>query len=72
MSSRGYESYTIGFPREGLWKVRLNSDWDGYSPDFGNYFSYDTTAQTSAKDGMPASGNVGVGPYTVVVLSQDS
>jgi 1,4-alpha-glucan branching enzyme len=71
MSSRGYDSYTVGFPREGLWKVRLNSDWDGYSPDFGNYFSYDTTAQTGAKDGMPSSGNVGVGPYTIVVLSQD-
>jgi 1,4-alpha-glucan branching enzyme len=72
MSSRGYDSYTIGFPRKGVWKIRLNSDWDGYSPDFSNYFSYDTTAQTGAKDGMPSNGNVGVGPYTIVVLSQDN
>jgi 1,4-alpha-glucan branching enzyme len=44
MANRGYQSYTIGFPRHGLWKVRFNNDWDGYSKDFGNHFSYDTSA----------------------------
>jgi 1,4-alpha-glucan branching enzyme len=71
MADRAYESYTIGFPREGLWKVRFNSDWNGYSPDFGNHPSYDTLAQAQGRDGMPYSGSVGIGPYTIIIFSQD-
>ena len=70
-ANQGYGSYTIGFPRGGLWRVRFNSDWSGYSADFGNWFSYDTEAAGAGCDGMPFSGNVGLGPYTAIVLSQD-
>jgi hypothetical protein len=70
-ANRAYESYTIGLPRGGVWRVRFNSDWEGYSPDFGNHFSYDTTATPGAKDGFAFHGNVGLGPYSVVILSQD-
>jgi 1,4-alpha-glucan branching enzyme len=69
ISNRSYDSYNIGFPREGLWKVRFNSDWQGYSADIGNQFSYDTYAQPLAKDGMPYSANIGIGPYSVIILS---
>ena len=68
--NRGYSNYSIGFPRTGSWRVRFNSDWDGYSPDFGNHSSYDTFAHWGEKDHMPCHGNVGVGPYTAVILSQ--
>jgi 1,4-alpha-glucan branching enzyme len=68
--SRGYASYTIGFPRLGTWHVRFNSDWSGYSPDFGNHHSYDTTAGWGSRDNMPCAGNVGLGPYTAIILSQ--
>jgi len=71
LSARGYDSYTIGFPRSGIWKVRLNSDWNGYSPDFGNHLCYDTTAQPGSLDGMPCNGNVGLGAYTIAIFSQD-
>ncbi|MBI4488445.1 MAG: alpha amylase C-terminal domain-containing protein, partial [Deltaproteobacteria bacterium] len=71
MANRGYDSYTIGFPREGLWKVRFNSDWHGYSPDFGNHPSYHTYAHAGSKDSTACNGNVGIGPYSVIVLSQD-
>jgi 1,4-alpha-glucan branching enzyme len=71
MANRGYGSYHIGFPREGFWRVRFNSDWTGYDPSFGNHFSYDTVASQGAKDGMPCNGNVGIGPYSVIILSQD-
>jgi 1,4-alpha-glucan branching enzyme len=70
LANRSYDSYSIGFPREGLWKVRFNSDWNGYSPDFGNQLSYDTTAAQPGADNMPFSGNVGIGPYTAITLSQ--
>lgn len=72
-SNRGYSSYTIGFPRPGSWHVRFNSDWQGYSPDFGNFPGYDTTAGNAPwgnTDGLGFAGNVGLGPYTALILSQ--
>ena len=68
--NRGYSNYTIGFPRPGRWYVRFNSDWSGYSPDFANHPSYDTTADRGRQDDMPCRGDVGFGPYTAVILSQ--
>ncbi|MCB9865748.1 MAG: alpha amylase C-terminal domain-containing protein [Phycisphaerales bacterium] len=70
-SGSGFSSYNIGFPRSGTWKVRFNSDWNGYDSSFGNYNSYNTTAVSGAKDGMSYNANIGIGPYTVIVLSQD-
>jgi len=71
-ANRSYDSYTIGMPRAGRWLVRFNSDWQGYSPDFGNYLGYHTMAETGARDNMPFHANVGIGPYSVLILSQDN
>jgi 1,4-alpha-glucan branching enzyme len=70
MANQSYDSYSIGLPRDGLWKVRFNSDWNGYSGDFGSHFSYDITASQPGTDGMAYSGNVGIGPYTAIIFSQ--
>lgn len=70
-SSTGYSSYNIGFPSGGTWKVRFNSDSSGYDSSFGNWTSNNVTAYSGAKDGMSYNGNVGVGPYTVIILSKD-
>ena len=59
-------------PRAGQWRVRLNSDWQGYSADFGNQMGYDTTAGGGPVDNMPYQANVGIGPYSVLILSQDN
>jgi 1,4-alpha-glucan branching enzyme len=69
-ANRSYDSYTLGFPCAGEWKVRFNSDWQGYSEDFGNQAGYDTLAGGSPKDDMPYQANIGIGPYSVIVLSQ--
>jgi 1,4-alpha-glucan branching enzyme len=71
MSNRSYDSYTIGFPHEGRWNVRFNSDWNGYSEDFGNHAGYDTVGFSGGRDGMPCSGNIGIGPYSALILSQN-
>ncbi|HYD00764.1 MAG TPA: alpha-amylase family glycosyl hydrolase [Phycisphaerales bacterium] len=71
-ANTSYASYNLGFPRGGTWKVRFNSDWNGYSGDFANTNSYDTTANAGAKDGLNYNGNVGIGPYTLIILSQDN
>jgi len=68
--NQAYTSYTIGFPRPGSWHVRFNSDWQGYSPAFGNHHSYDTTADWGGWQDMPCHGNIGLGPYSAIILSQ--
>jgi 1,4-alpha-glucan branching enzyme len=70
-ANRSYDNYALGFPRPGLWRVRFNSDWQGYSPDYGNKLGYDTVAGTGSRDGMPFQANIGLGPYSVLILSQD-
>jgi 1,4-alpha-glucan branching enzyme len=71
-ANRAYDSYTLGFPRAGGWRVRFNSDWQGYSPDFDNQSGYDTSARDGARDGMQFHANVGIWPYSVLILSQDT
>ena len=70
-ANRRYDSYSLGFPRSGMWRVRFNSDWQGYSPDYGNILGYDTLSGGGTQDGMPFHANVGIGPYSVIILSQD-
>ncbi len=72
MSVRSYDSYTIGFPHDGKWNVRFNSDWNGYSDDFGNYLGYDSVAYRNEKDGMAYSANIGIGPYSALIISQNN
>ena len=71
-ADRSYPSYTLGMPRAGLWRVRFNSDWQGYSEDFGNHPGFDTTADAGPRDNMPFHATVGIGPYSVLILSQDN
>jgi 1,4-alpha-glucan branching enzyme len=71
-ADRSYDSYTLGMPRAGRWRVRFNSDWQGYSPDFGNHMGYDAFAGNGPRDNMPFQANVGIGPYSVLILSQDN
>jgi 1,4-alpha-glucan branching enzyme len=67
---QGFTNYNIGMPRAGRWRVRFNSDWNGYDLGFGNWNSYDANAVSGAKDGLPYNANVGVGPYSIIILSQ--
>jgi 1,4-alpha-glucan branching enzyme len=63
--------YRIGLPRGGAWRVRLNTDWNGYSDDFGGFESHDITATPGEHDGMAFSGELAIGPYTALVFSQE-
>src|SRR5262244_3483521 len=60
----------IGFPRGGQWHVRFNSGANVYDSSFINGDSFDTIANPGGKDGLNFNANVGVGPYSVVILSQ--
>jgi 1,4-alpha-glucan branching enzyme len=60
----------IGFPRGGQWRVRFNSGAKIYDPGFDNGDSFDTVANLGVKDGLNFNGAVGIGPYSVVILSE--
>lgn len=71
LANRSYNHYTVGLPRAGRWRVRFNSDWAGYDPQFGHQDSFDTFTRPSIMDGMPYAADIGLGPYSGVILSQD-
>ena len=71
-ANRAYYQYHIGSPRGGNWKVRLNSDRNGYSALFGIHSVLDVSARPeNAADGMSYGGSIGLGSYTCVILCQD-
>jgi 1,4-alpha-glucan branching enzyme len=72
LTSQPWSDYWIGLPAPGLWKVRFNSDWEGYDGEFANTYTPDVTGIPEGQDNQPAKGAVTIGPYSVVVLSQDA
>ena len=66
-----YSSYAVGFPHGGSWKVRFNSDWKGYSSDFAGTNTFDLNADGGGMDGLGQSGSFALGPYSILIFSQD-
>ncbi|MDA8431128.1 MAG: alpha-amylase family glycosyl hydrolase [Geobacteraceae bacterium] len=64
------EGHVIGFPAAGVWKLRLNSDWHGYSDDFQGHPSGDVIAEPGENDGLPYYAAITIGPYSVLIFSQ--
>ena len=64
-------NYVIGLPDKGLWKLRLNSDAKIYSTDFEGFFSSDTEGFEGEADGFGFHGSVNIGPYSMLIFSQD-
>ncbi|MBP9903068.1 MAG: alpha amylase C-terminal domain-containing protein [Verrucomicrobia bacterium] len=54
-----------GWPADGYWYVNVNSDWTTYGADFGNYGS----SLVKVADG---SGEIAIGPYSVLILSRQA
>jgi 1,4-alpha-glucan branching enzyme len=59
------KNYGIDFPRNGLWRVRFNSDWKGYSEDFKNIETKDVAVENN-------KGTFDIGPYSSLIFSQDT
>jgi 1,4-alpha-glucan branching enzyme len=82
LSHLAHEDYKLGFPAPGTWRLRLNSDFRGYSRAFGNQACCDVVAaaepsgqpqeaRAERRDGFPAAGTIAIGPYSVLIFSQD-
>ena len=59
-----HQDYVINFPRDGIWRVRFDSDYKGYSPDFKGLEVGDINVENG-------TGSLALGPYAVLILSQD-
>jgi 1,4-alpha-glucan branching enzyme len=70
-SANTFATYRIGFPRPGTWRIQLNSDWSGYSDDFGTVDTHDPHADEPGVDGMQWSATVAIAPYSALILSLD-
>ena len=65
-----HDNYVIGFPAAGSWKLRFNSDWQGYSDDFQNHPSGDVVAEAADTDALPFHAALSIGAYSVLIYSQ--
>jgi len=71
LSPNAYPVYRLGFPDDGLWRLRFSSDNASYCSMFGGHPSTDVVASFRPSDAQPASAEVSIGPYSVLVFSQD-
>jgi 1,4-alpha-glucan branching enzyme len=63
-SNRSHKTYDIAFPNDGTWRVRFNSSWNGYAPDFKE----DDISEVIVSGGK---GTLSLAPYSVFILSRD-
>lgn len=63
-ANRLHQEYILSFPRNGVWKARFNSTWNGYSQDFKNITVPDVNVETGG-------GTLVLPPSSIVILSQD-
>jgi 1,4-alpha-glucan branching enzyme len=71
-SHRGYHNYVVGLPGGGRWRLRFNSDWEGYSGLFSGTPGGDCTGVGGRYDQMPYHGTLSIGPYSALVYSRDA
>lgn len=70
-ANRAHDAYRVGFPASGIWRIRFNSASKLYSEDFTDYEARDVEAEARSYDGLPASAEISIGPYTGLIYSQD-
>jgi 1,4-alpha-glucan branching enzyme len=55
------DGYVIGFPAAGTWKLRFNSDWQGYSDEFQDHPSSNVVAEPGEYDSFPFQAVISMG-----------
>ena len=68
--AKKYTRYDVGVPSAGTWVARVDSDATRYGADFGAAAPTAVTVTATARDGLPATASIVLGPYAVVVLTR--
>jgi 1,4-alpha-glucan branching enzyme len=63
-ANRTHKEYVLGLPRNGTWRVRFNSSWKGYHPQFKGV----EVPEVQVESG---TGSIVLPPSSVLILSQD-
>ena len=71
LSNTTFETYRVGTPSPGEWRLRFNSDQKCYSEQFTGQQSSDNHAELHPYDGFPQSLACQLGPYSVLIYSQE-
>jgi 1,4-alpha-glucan branching enzyme len=69
-SHEAYEGFRIGLPSGGIWRERLNSNWSRYIHERSSPEAPPMEADDLAWDGLPASLELAIPPYSLLILSQ--
>lgn len=70
-SHEAVSDIAIGVPRAGRWEVRLNSDSRAYGDDFSDHPAQAVDASPEPCDGQEHRIVTGIGPYSLVMFSQE-
>jgi 1,4-alpha-glucan branching enzyme len=70
-ADKKHEDLILPFPEQGLWKLRFNSDWKGYDPEFGDEFAGDTSTLECNENNGEYPARVNLGPYSAVIYSRE-
>ncbi|MEA2751521.1 MAG: 1,4-alpha-glucan branching enzyme [Myxococcales bacterium] len=68
--AKRYTRYDVGVPAVGTWVARVDTDATTYGADFGSPTPTGVTVAPTARDGLPATASIVLGPYAMVVLTR--
>jgi 1,4-alpha-glucan branching enzyme len=69
-TAKRYTRYDLGLPSAGPWRTRLDSDDPKYGTDFAGGGNAHVGTTSASRDGLPFTGGIALGPYSIVVLSK--
>jgi 1,4-alpha-glucan branching enzyme len=72
LKNQPVNDYRIRLPRPGKWKTRFNSDSAVYDPTFSNLGVADISAGPDEGSDPSYVATIIMGPYALVILSQDA
>ena len=67
LSNQTRTDYRIGLPAAGQWQLLFDGDSAMYSDDFGEHSARDLVASAEAYDGLDASAEISIAPYTLLI-----
>ena len=65
-----YESFDVGMPAEGVWKLLFNSNWKGYGDQMDGQAAADVEARCGERDGMNAYATLSLPSYGLLIYSR--
>jgi 1,4-alpha-glucan branching enzyme len=62
------DALRIGLPDGGGWRLAVNTDWEGYSRDFGGRDAHDLSPAEGEQDGRRFYAETPIGGFTALVF----